>query len=171
MLRAALAEDAGRIAQLHIKSWRRTYGRELSAAFLDAQDADVWAMMWQSHLQEGVRVLLAEEGADLVGFVACGPARCKGAGREAWEIYNLHVNGDRHRCGIGSELFTGASDLGRAQGAGELVLWVVETNSGARSFYEIKGMVCDGSRQERPLGDGQRLHEVHYRMRISGDRS
>ena len=82
-----------------------------------------------------------------------------------WEIYNLHVAPDRHGQGIGSALFRSAAELGQEQGAMELVLWVVVSNSGARLFYEFKGMECDGAEQGSVVG-WVRLREIHYRMRL-----
>ena len=169
MLRRASVDDAERIAQLHIASWRRTYVREMPAAFLDSLDVVTRTARWQQQLKEGVKVVVAEDGAELTGYVACGPARDTLSESGAWEIYNLHVISTRQRQGIGSALFTAAVGLGREQGAGDLVLWVVDSNSNAHSFYEHKGMQVNGRRQERFVGGDFCLHEVLYRMRLSSD--
>jgi ribosomal protein S18 acetylase RimI-like enzyme len=169
MLRRASTGDAERIAQLHIASWRRTYVREMPAAFLDGLDVEARTARWQQQLQEGVRVFVAEGEAELTGYVACGPARDTLAESGAWEIYNLHVISSRQRQGIGSALFTAAVGLGRQEGARELVLWVVDSNSNARSFYERKGMQVNGRRQERFVSGDFCLREVLYCMRLSGE--
>jgi ribosomal protein S18 acetylase RimI-like enzyme len=169
MLRRASVEDAERIARLHIASWRRTYVREMPAAFLDGLDVVARTAKWQQQLKEGVRVVVAEDGVELMGYVACGPARDTLSETGAWEIYNLHVISPRQRQGIGSALFTAAVGLGRDAGAQDLVLWVVDSNSNARSFYERKGMKVTGRRQERFVVGEFCLHEVLYRKRLSGD--
>jgi ribosomal protein S18 acetylase RimI-like enzyme len=167
MLRRATEDDAERIARLHVASWRTTYGRELPADFLDRQDVGARSSLWQGYLRQGVAVVLAEDGAELIGFVACGPVREGESGCGVWQIYTLHVSPPRQRQGIGGTLFTSAVGLAREQGAAELVLWVVDSNSGARSFYESRGMECDGERRERPVGEDHQLHTVRYRMRLS----
>ncbi len=168
MLRQATERDAERIARLHIESWRATYADELSAELLGRQDLASREAAWRRQLQEGITVLLVEDGGDLAGFVACGPARNVASDESrAWEIYNLHVAPSRHGRGFGSALFDAAAHRGREAGETELVLWVVRTNAAARAFYERKGMGCDGGWQEHPVGPGEVLHEVRYRIRLS----
>ena len=163
MLTRAREEDARRIAELHLASWRATYTRELSHAFHDSQDVAAWAAEWRGHLADGVSVILAEGADRLDGFVACGPMRGRSSTLIEWEIYNIHVAPARHGEGLGSTLFNAGAELGRQRGARQLVLWVVKTNNPARAFYEAKGMKYDGGEQEHVLGD-QTLHEVRYRI-------
>lgn len=163
MLTRAREEDATRIAELHIASWRATYTRELSQAFHDSQDVAAWAAVWRGHLADGVTVILAEGVDRLDGFVACGLMRGRSSNVVEWEIYNIHVAPARHGAGVGSRLFNAAAELGRQRGARQLVLWVVETNNPARTFYEAKGMKHDGGEQQQTLGDGT-LDEIRYRM-------
>jgi len=163
MLTKAREEDAGRIAELQIASWRATYTRELSQAFHDRQDVAVWTAEWRRHLADGVTVILAEGEDRLDGFVACGPTRGRSSNLVEWEIYNIHVAPDRHGEGLGSKLFNAAAELGQQRGARQLALWVVKTNNPARAFYEARGMKCDGSEQDHVVED-QTLQEVRYRM-------
>lgn len=167
LLRGAREEDAERIARLHIQSWRATYARELSPAFLQGLDVAERAAEWRRRLAGGVAVFLAEEADGLAGFVACGPAGGIGGSTGEWEIYNLHVAPPRRGVGFGSRLFEAAAELGRGQGARDLVLWVVETNDAARTFYARKGMLPEGVPQSHPVGPGETLVEVLYRKRLS----
>lgn len=166
LLRRAREDDAERIARLHIQSWRSTYGHELSAAFLQGLDVAERAAEWRRRLVDGVAVILAEEVDGLAGFVACGPAGRADRSAGEWEIYNLHVAPPRRGVGLGSRLFDAAAELGRGQGAHELVLWVVETNNAARAFYERKGMRPEGVGEAHPLAFGETLIEVRHRMRL-----
>jgi len=162
-LTRAREEDAGRIAELHLASWRATYTGELSQAFHDSQDAAAWAAEWRGQLADGVMVILAKGADRLDGFAACGPVRGKAPNPVEWEIYNIHVDPARRGGGLGGMLFNAAAELGRQRGARQLVLWVVGTNNPARRFYEARGMQCDGGEQEHVLGH-ETLHEVRYRM-------
>ena len=163
VLTRAREDDARRIAELHIASWRATYIRELSPEFHDSQDVASRTAEWRGHLADGVTVILAEGADQLDGFVACGPMRGRSSNEVEWEIYNLHVAPARHGEGLGSKLFNAAAELGRQRGARQLVLWVVKTNNLARAFYETKGMTYDGGEQAHVRGD-QTLHKVRYRM-------
>lgn len=160
-------DDAERIAELHIASWRATYTAELSAEFLASQNVAEWAAEWRACIAEGEHVILAEEGTTLVGFVSCGPARGKFAEAGEWEIYNLHVAPDRHGKGIGGKLLDAAAALGLDQNATRLVLWVVETNHPARVFYEGKGMRWDGGTQDHAMENDDVFHEVRYQRALS----
>ena len=125
MLVEAREEDAERIARLHIASWQATYAAELSHTFLLHQDLAARTAEWRRHLQDGVAVLLEEDGGAMAGFVACGFVRRRRE-RAEWEVYNLHVAPSRHGEGFGSRLFDAAVRLGRERGARQLVLWVVK---------------------------------------------
>ena len=76
----------------------------------------------------------------------------------------------RKGAGLGSQLFAAAVELGREQGARELVLWVVKTNRAARDFYERKGMRCDGGEQLHAITATEGLAEVRYRKRLPSPR-
>ena len=166
MLRRASVADAEQIARLHIDSWRRTYVREMPGTFLDGLDIVERTAKWRRRLEEGIKVVLAEDAAQLTGYVSCGLSSDAPEESKVWEIYNLHVISSRQRQRIGSTLFAAAVALGREEGARELVLWVVDTNLNARSFYEGKGMQVDGRRRERFEGGDFCLHEVRYRVRL-----
>jgi GNAT superfamily N-acetyltransferase len=165
MLRTAREADAEQVGRLHLASWRVTYTSELSQAFRDNQDAATWETDWRAQIAEGLLVIVAKEGETLEGFVACGPSRGRTSELGGWEIYNLHTAPGRYGAGIGTSLFNAAADRGRQQGARQLFLWVVKTNSKARAFYEAKGMRLDGGEQEHRVGD-ETLYEVRYRMEL-----
>lgn len=165
MLRTAREEDAERVASLHLASWHVTYTSELSPAFRDNQDVAVWSANWRAEIATGLEVILAEDGDTLEGFVACGPSRGRTSQRGGWEIYNLHTAPGRYGAGIGTSLFNAAADRGRQQGARQLFLWVVKTNSKARAFYEARGMRLDGGEQEHHVGD-EVLYEVRYCLEL-----
>ena len=164
-LRMARTADAARIAQVHLASWRATYVRELTPAFLKGQDVNRWIDRWRDEIAAGVIVILAEKDELLAGFVACGRARGGSSDPDEWEIYNLHVQSDYAGRGVGTALFLAAVAEGRRLGVHELVLWVVRTNAVARAFYERRGMRPDGAEQMHDVG-GEVLREVRYRVAL-----
>src|ERR1700694_1830010 len=74
-IRQARPEDARAIARVHIKSWQQAYRGQLPDSFLEALDASferrttLWAEQIDGSYESGRRVLVAERGGSLVGFV------------------------------------------------------------------------------------------------------
>jgi ribosomal protein S18 acetylase RimI-like enzyme len=136
--------DADAIALLHTRSWREHYRGSFSDAFLDRELPEERIRVWRDRLAERPRnqfVLLAVDGAELVGFVCV-----YGAHDPAWGslIDNLHVSGDAKRSGIGASLMRRAGAwLARSHPDLGIYLWVLEANAPARRFYERLG-ACDG---------------------------
>ena len=85
------------------------------------------------------------------------------------EIYSIYVRPDLYRRGIGGKLLRHAIRDLAGRGYAEAVLWTLETNAGARRFYERVGWQADGAAKLDHL-DGFDLHEVRYR-RALGDLS
>ena len=138
--RPAIPSDAEAVAFLHARSWRENYRGALADAFLDGELPEERLHVWRKRLDDpsgNQFVQLAVDGVDLVGFV------CAYGGHDPqWGSFidNLHVAGASKRNRIGSSLMGQAgawlgplySDLG-------VYLWVLETNSSARHFYERLG--------------------------------
>jgi hypothetical protein len=100
-IRWARKDDAGAIARLHVASWQATYGDELPGAFLESQDVTARAAHWEAEIARGVDVVVAEDGHDIVGFVA-GDANA----RAFHERQGMQADGARqvHPLGPGAEL-------------------------------------------------------------------
>ena len=78
-----------------------------------------------------------------------GSVRCIGLcededKRDAFELHFLYVDPDYVRMGIGSEMLRFFEQAGREKGCPEFVVWVLEENKNARSFYEKHGYCSDG---------------------------
>jgi ribosomal protein S18 acetylase RimI-like enzyme len=138
--RPAGPADADAVALLHTRSWRENYRGSFSDAFLDRELPDERLRVWRDRLDERPRnqfVEIAVDGTELVGFVCA-----YGAHEPRWGSFvdNLHVAKAAKRTGIGASLMRRAGawlahsypDLG-------VYLWVLETNSSARRFYERLG--------------------------------
>ena len=138
--RPAKPSDADAIALLHTRSWRENYRGAFHDAFLDGDLPEERLRVWRKtldHPPENQFVQIAADGADLVGFVCA-----YGAHDPQWGSFvdNLHVGNAAKGTGIGSSLMRQAGawlaslypDLG-------VYLWVLETNSSARRFYEGLG--------------------------------
>lgn len=138
--RTATAADMEAVALLHTRSWRENYRGSLRDEFLDGALPEERLRVWRERLERPAGsqfVLLALQGAELVGFVCA-----YGAHDPKWGslVDNLHVAGEARRTGVGTALMRRAGAwLDRAHPDRGVYLWVLEVNATARRFYERLG--------------------------------
>ena len=107
---------------------------------------------WKGHLDApaaGRLLLVAECGGEIVGTAASGPLR-DGDGDDATtgELYSLYVDPDAWGVGHGAALHEAALAHLAAGGFARAVLWVLEGNARARSFYAAHGWTDEGDRRD-----------------------
>lgn len=138
--RAAGRSDADAIALLHTRSWRENYRGSFSDAFLDGEIPEERIRVWRARLADPPAnqfVQLAFDAADLVGFVCA-----YGAVDSSWGSFidNLHVARAARRRGVATSLMGQAGAwLGSRYPDRGVYLFVLETNTSARRFYERLG--------------------------------
>jgi ribosomal protein S18 acetylase RimI-like enzyme len=138
--RPAQPSDANDIGLLHTSSWRQNYRGAFSNAFLDEELPEERLRVWRKRLDhppENQWVQLAIHRASLCGFVCA-----YGAHDPHWGSFvdNLHVARAVKRKGIGASLMRQAGAwLSLRYPDHAVYLWVLETNSPARRFYEHLG--------------------------------
>jgi ribosomal protein S18 acetylase RimI-like enzyme len=167
VLRHAVVADAPEIARLHVRVWQWAYRSQIPDAYLDALDSslpqrEAFRHDWLSRSPRSVETWVAEIDGTIAGFADIGPSRDHDASSGTGELYSIHVDRTLTRRGVGRALLTEALDELRAMGFTEATLWVLDTNTRARSFYEALGWHPDGATKTdaRPSFE---LHEVRYR--------
>jgi ribosomal protein S18 acetylase RimI-like enzyme len=100
-------------------------------------------------------------GGRVIGFVTFGPSRdadTVGFG----EIYALYVDPGRYEAGVGRRLMAHARRRLKESGFEAAVLWVLQGNERAASFYEREGWQPDGAtREEEPYGIVSHVRRFH----------
>ena len=105
-------------------------------------------------------VLVAEEGGEVVGYVALGhPTRLE-SNRHVADIRGLAVAPAHQGRGLGRALVEAAVEEARARGARKLTLRVLGPNTAARALYESCGFVVEGVRRDEFLLDGRYVDDV-----------
>ena len=154
------------IAIVHVRSWQAAYRGLIPRDYLDSLKAEQGLPVWGRILGEAdwprKGTFVAEAGGEVVGFASICPARDDDAeAASAGELAAIYVLPELWGTGLGRELMTsGLSALSDA-GFGEATLWVLDTNSRARRFYEAAGWHADGAAKQ----DGSRgfvLNQVRY---------
>jgi len=169
-IRPAMVQDVPAIANVHVRSWQEAYQGLVPQDFLDAMDPASRAAGWERSVRSlprpGRGVLVAESPDGVVGFSSFRPARDPDCDPErVGELLTIYLLPSALGKGIGRGLMaatvSGLADAGYA----EAVLWVLDTNARARSFYAKAGWSPDGSaKQDSSLG--LPLNEVRYRRRL-----
>lgn len=163
-LRDATAADAAAIAALHTASWQTAYAHILDAGWLaNALPADrlqVWTQRFGA-ADPGMRVLLAEDGEGLAGFVCLFVAADPHWGSH---VDNLHVRPQLRGNGLGRRLLAAAAQIALEEAPGlGLDLHVYAANVAARSFYRrLGGLESLAEKETAPDGSQQRYQRVWW---------
>ena len=134
-IRQATLADIDALAPL-FDAYRRFYEQPgdiaLASAFL------------HERLERGESTLLvAEADGQLLGFCQLYPTWCSVAAARIFVLYDLFVDPDVRRGGVGRTLMRAARDFGRAAGAARLDLTTARTNARAQALYESEGWQRD----------------------------
>ncbi len=137
-IRKAEPRDAEAIADVHHLAWRGAYSgiiphRALNR-MIDRRGPDWWA----NAIRRAATVLVVEIGGKLAGYATIGRNRARELGQQG-EIYELYLRPEYQGIGLGSRLFAAAREKLADSGLKGMVVWALEENSGALSFYEGAG--------------------------------
>ncbi len=171
IVRRATAEDAVAVARLHARSWQDTYrglipdeiiarvvrgegtrAQRLRELFADPDDQ---RRGWVATHQKAV-----------VGMAISCPSHDPDASDRTGEIEAIYLDPDFIGRGIGRSLLAHVANDLKEQGFEGATLWVLDSNTRARRFYEAAGWRFDGSTKEDERPGGV-LHEVRYRRPLS----
>ncbi len=88
-------------------------------------------------------ILVAEADGQLLGFCQLYPTWCSVAAARIFVLYDLFVDDDARRGGVGRALMLAAQAFGRAAGAVRMDLSTARTNAKAQALYESLGWQRD----------------------------
>lgn len=163
--RGAEPADAAAIAEVHVLAWQATYRGMIPDAHLDAlsvaKGADNWRQLLADFDPPRSGALVALDDAQLLGFASFCATRDLDAALDVGEISAIYVRPDHWRRGIGRTLLQLAVDSLDEAGCSSATLWVLDSNTRAREFYETAGWMPDGVTKEDERS-GFTLHEVRY---------
>jgi ribosomal protein S18 acetylase RimI-like enzyme len=155
-IRRAVSEDALSIATVHVRSWKGAYPGLIPQSYLDALTPEDRVDTWERALaatawpRTGTIVLLgpgvgAHEGP-ITGFVSISPTRDEDADPDrVGEILTLYLDPSAFGSGGADLLMSAALVALRAAAFTTATLWVLDTNTRARRFYERRGWQADGA--------------------------
>lgn len=158
-VRPARPADAERVARVQLSTWRTAYADLLPAEVLDVpevQAAALWLGAVESPPTLRHDLLVAFEGAELVGFAASGPADDDALDPTTTaELLTVLVEPRWGRRGHGARLLSAAVSRWREAGTTTAVTWVWEGDRASASFLTSAGWELDGL--ARGLDTGARV--------------
>jgi GNAT superfamily N-acetyltransferase len=151
-LRDARRGDELAVAEVHVRSWQEAYRGLMPDEYLDALDPRDRASRYTFEASDPAApttvVAVAEEDGEevVLGFTTFCPSRDADA-PDLGEVVALYVDPERHRGGVGRLLMAEARRRLADAGFTEALLWVLDGNDRAASFYEREGWRPDGARR------------------------
>jgi len=134
-IREAQSTDLDELARL-FDGYREFYEGEP-----DLAGAAAW--MTANFNEQRSTVFVAEDGDTLTGFTQLYPALCSVDMQPFYVLYDLFVDLDRRRAGIGRALMSTAADWARTQGACRIDLETAHSNVIGQGLYESLGYKQD----------------------------
>lgn len=161
MIRLAVQQDSDRLAEVHVKSWQHTYRGTFPDHFLDSLDVERRARFFADRIGAGALVFVAETEGAVVAF--CWPTH---GDEEGWgEILSIYAHPDHWGHGHGRALLEAAERHLREEGLRRVLLWVLDSNTRAREFYERQGWSLGGGMKIEEIG-GVQVTEVRYEKEL-----
>ena len=137
-IRKAEPRDAEAIADVHHLAWLGAYSGIIPHRALNRMINRRGPDWWANAIRRAATVLVVEIGGKLAGYATIGRNRARELAQQG-EIYELYLRPEYQGIGLGSRLFAAAREKLADSGLKGMVVWALEENSGALSFYEGAG--------------------------------
>jgi len=178
-IRSAAPSDTPGIARLHVRSFVATYDHLPETRRAAGEHEGEWEAVWSRRLgvaSDDDTTLVATTGEAIVGFVYIGPSPDPDDDpRRTGQILSIHVDPVSTGRGVGRALMAEAIRTLRSAGYRAASLWVVDSNTRAKDFYERLGWRHDGARDTRRLSidekTGDEVEVVRYRFPLATEES
>jgi GNAT superfamily N-acetyltransferase len=154
-VRPAVPGDETPIARVQLAAWRDEHADVLGTDVLDLLDEQAVVDQWASAINAAPadhRVLVACDGATVVGFTAIAPVPSPDDAAPGGVILALEVLPQAQRGGHGSRLLAAAVDLLREQGADQVHTWVLDGDDARAQFLRGAGLGPDETTRELASG-------------------
>lgn len=165
VVRAARDEDAGAIGRIHVEAWRAAYIDALSQSFLHGLSIADRQRGWKERLataDPAINVLVVTNADVVAGFACIGASRDGDAPTCVGELQSIYLDPETWGCGLGQRLHEQALATFRRAGYTCATLWVLDTNTRARRFYERAGWMPDGATKTDSIAGGPPVTEIRY---------
>ncbi|MGL4404319.1 MAG: GNAT family N-acetyltransferase [Notoacmeibacter sp.] len=137
-IRQADKKDADAIAGVHSNAWRGAYSGIIPHKALNTMIARRGSDWWLRVISRSGAVFVADVGGVIAGYITFGRNRARQLSQQG-EIYELYLLPEYQGVGLGTRLFDSARKALVAHDLKGLVVWALEDNAAANSFYHGLG--------------------------------
>jgi ribosomal protein S18 acetylase RimI-like enzyme len=138
-IRPAEVSDAEAISQTHAEAWAYSYAGLIPHKPLREMIRRRDTRWWESAIRRGTSVMVLDLGGGIIpGYITFGLNRARALPQDG-EIYEIYLRPEYQGLGLGSRLFAVARNRLKALKCDGLVVWALEDNQTALSFYESQG--------------------------------
>lgn len=137
-IRKAEPRDADAIAEVHLEAWRGAYVGIIPHNALTTMINRRGGRWWANAVRRAAGVLVMEMGGEVAGYATLGRNRARELAQQG-EIYELYLKPEFQGIGLGRRLFSAARRQLSDRGLNGLVVWALEDNENAVSFYRGMG--------------------------------
>ncbi len=163
MIRRAEPRDAASLARVHVTSWQAAYQGLVNQDFLDSLDVEARTVWWERAVgREANLVSVGEIEGKVEGFCLAGASADEGWG----EVFAIYVAPEHWGTGIGRDLIVAGEGALSGAGHERALLWVLEGNTRARTFYQRHGWALGKPIRIENIG-GADLTEVRYEKSLT----
>lgn len=137
-IRKAEPSDAQAIAEVHHAAWQGAYAGIIPHKALAKMIGRRGSDWWENAIRRAATVLVVEIGGKVAGYTTVGKNRARELPQQG-EIYELYLRPEYQGVGLGSRLFAAARRKLADHGLKGMVVWALEENINAVSFYSGAG--------------------------------
>lgn len=163
-IKSLTKDDIKNQALVHSLSFRKAYKGIIPDSFLDNFTIEKREKYFTDNYEKYKDTFTIKEHETLIGFSTIGKNRDNDKGDSVGEVWGIYIHSDYWGKRYGSRLFDFVISELKKRGYKEITLWVLEKNQKARTFYEKKGFLFDGTKREINLGE--KLIEIRYSLAI-----
>ena len=133
MIRYAVPDDTGPVAEIYVKNHREVYRGLLPDEYFSVMTQERAADKWREYLKDSDRKLwVACEGNTLLGFAA---GMKDPELPDTWYLDSLHTSSDARGRGIGTSLIRTVCDYAAENGYSRVSVCIVKGNERAKALY------------------------------------
>lgn len=147
----AQGEDTAAVAEVHIKARNAYYDGFVDLEKLDRRAAQLREFYTERLERFDRRLWCAKIDDEVVGMALTGPSQ-ENLGPWVGQLYQIHVDPQHWRKGIGTALHKACMDAWRTSGVTVGVVEVWSRNTQAQAFYETHGWRADGHTRKGDAG-------------------
>ncbi len=127
LIRKAIEEDARRIAEIHVASWRVAYRGIFPPQYIERRSVDQRHRYWSlaiAQREQDVRAAMLDD--KIVGWASYSRDRDLFDAQEVRELTSIYIDPPHWYCGAGKSLLHGIIAELRDTSARTLTVWVLE---------------------------------------------